>query len=74
MLLNAVEIYCAVTVIIRDSTLWSIRPFRILLALVQVIDVVIPGRQPDRRHAKFLQIGQVLDHTFKVAAVIVTGT
>src|SRR5205807_10130913 len=50
MLFDAVKIDWAVTVIIRDRTFRAARLLGILLALVQVIDVVVPWCQPNRSH------------------------
>src|SRR5258705_1952129 len=36
-----------------------------------MVVVVIPGREPDRRDAKILQIRQAIDDTLKIAAVVV---
>src|SRR6185369_3651374 len=39
--------------------------------LIESIVVVVPRRQPDRRHAKVFEIRQMVDNALKVAAVIV---
>ena len=71
MFFDAVEIHCAVTVIIGNPSPRAVRLIGILLALVKMIDVVVPRRQPNRRYAEILQITQMLDNAFKVAAVVI---
>ena len=71
MFFDAVEIHCAVTVIIGNLSPRAIRLIGILLAFIQMIDIVIPRCQPNRRYAEILQIGQMLDNAFKVAAVVI---
>src|SRR6266581_5915231 len=53
MLFHAVKIDSAVTVIIGYLALWPTGIIRILLAFIKLIDIVIPRRQPNCRHAKF---------------------
>ena len=71
MLFNSVEINGAVPVIVGDTQLWTTGLVRVLFAFVQIIDVVVPGREPDCRHAEIFQIRQVRDDAFKVAAVVI---
>src|SRR2546423_614881 len=43
----------------------------LLLDLVGVVDVVVPGREPDGCDAQLFQVRQVVDDSLKVAAVVV---
>ena len=65
MLLDAVEVDGAVAVVVGD------RLAVVGLALVQVIDVVVPGVEPKRRDAEVLQVRQAVDDPAQVAAVVV---
>ena len=67
VLLDGVEIDRAVAVVIGD------RLVVVLLALVQMVDVVVDRREPDGGHAEIFQIGEVLDDPAEIAAVIVAG-
>src|SRR5205085_6878490 len=73
MLFDAIEIDSAVTVIIRNLSSRAVWLIRILLALVEMIDVVIPGREPNRRYAELFQIRQMCNDPFKVATVVITN-
>ena len=70
---HTVKIDRAITMIISYPALWSTGTIRILLAFIKMIDIVVPRRQPNRRHAEFFQVRQVPNDPFKVTAVIVTS-
>ena len=65
VLLDAVEIDRAVAVVIRDCLTV------VLLALVQMVDVVVNRREPDGGHPEIFQIGKVLDDPAEIAAVVI---
>src|SRR6185369_17272054 len=73
MLFDAVEVNCTVTVIIGYRLLCPARSFGILLAFIEVIDVIVPGRQPYGSDAEIFQIRKVVDHSLKISSVIVTS-
>ena len=70
---HTVKIDSAITMIISYPALWSTGTIGILLAFIKMIDIVVPRRQPNRRHAEFLQVRQVPNDPFKVTAVVVTS-
>ena len=67
VLLDRVEVHGAVAVVVGD------RLAVVGLALVQVVDVVVPGVEPERGDAEVLQVRQALDHAAQVAAVVVAA-
>ena len=72
MFFDTIKVDRAITMIIGDLSFGSVRFVRILFALVEVIDVVVPRRQPNRRHPEFFQIRKMVDDSLKIAAVVVT--
>ena len=67
VLLDRVEVHRAVAVVVGD------RLAVVRLALVQVVDVVVPGVEPDRGDPEVLQVRQAIDHPAQVAAVVVAA-
>ena len=65
VLLDAVEVDGPVAVVVGD------RLPVVGLAVVQVVDVVVPGVEPQRGDAELLQVRQLLDDPAQVAAVVV---
>src|SRR6185295_16748406 len=72
VLFDFIEVHRAVAVIIRDRPPRCAGSVRILLALIQVIDIVIPGREPDRSDAKIFEIREVINDSLKITSMIVT--
>src|ERR1051326_715739 len=70
---DAVEIDCAVSMIVRDHSLRTIRPIGILLAFIEMVNVVVPRRQPDGRYPEVFKVRQMLNDPFKIAAMIITS-
>src|SRR5205085_7967866 len=65
VLLDSVEVNRAVAVEARG------RCALLLLYLVGVVDVVVPGREPDCCDAQLFEVRQVVDDALEVAAVVV---